>query len=338
MKKTKWRNLINIGIFLSLLIVAIYRSENKMQSYQKSNLVMDTFVEIRIETKADEGEKLLAKTFDLMRSYEGKLNFYDPESAVSRLNAAAESTIDADIFRLLQISEQVYQESQQLYDVTIGNLALLWEMEKEIVPTADEIAAALSSTGFQQLSFAEESLQKPPELKLNFGSIAKGFIIDKAVEYLLENSAESVVINAGGDIRLAGQRKKSTIGIQHPRGKNGEILAKLQVQNKAVVSSGDYERYFIEDGIRYHHLLSPLSGYPARENISVTVIGEEAVWADAYATAFFVMPQQKALQLADKIDKIDLLIVYEEDKKIKTGISSNMKEYLGKEALDELLD
>jgi thiamine biosynthesis lipoprotein len=338
MKKNKWRNLINIGIFLTLLVIAIYQSQNRVKSYQKSALVMDTFVEIQLESKSDDGEKLLAETFKLMRQYEEKLNFYDASSQVSMLNDATNYQLDSDLFRLFEISQEVYENSAHYYDVTIGDLAMLWDIENKIIPQSSQIVAALENTGFDKLAYEQKTLQKPQQLKINFGSLAKGYIIDKAVEFLQQRSVESVVINAGGDIRIAGKSQKIKIGIQHPRGKSGEILAKLQVGNQAVVSSGDYERYFVQDEVRYHHLLNPLTGYPARENISVTVIGEEAVWADAYATAFFVMPHAKALQLADEIAGIELLIVYEEDNKIKTEISSNMKRYLGKDVRDELLD
>ena len=320
------RNIINIICFCGLIWFALYLHENRVYKFNKTALIMDTFVEVRIETKSPVGETIISDVFDLMRDYEQKLDYYNPDSSISKVNGQKESEMFSELYEMLQIAAKLYDQTDKRYDLTIGELAELWKVEK--VPSEQALQQALKTTGFDLLEYDETKIIKPEAVKLNLGSIAKGFIIDRAIEYVRKYQVKSAIINAGGDLRIIGYDETVSIGVQHPRAVDGELLARLEVGNVSLVTSGDYERFFEEDGVRYHHLLDAVTGFPARENVSVSVIAATATMADAYATAFFVMPADKALKLAEETAGIELFLVKMEKDKLITMSSSGMKKYI----------
>ncbi|MCK4956093.1 MAG: FAD:protein FMN transferase [Candidatus Cloacimonetes bacterium] len=331
MDKKNKRYIINVGIFFLVIFLAFYFHNTKIYTFSKSALVMDTFIEIEIETKDKDGAKLIDESINLIEKYEKKFDFYNEDSEISKINELTNSEIDEEIFEILKMSEEIYNQTGFLYDVSVGKLSKLWDFDNQVIPTEDQLEQTLRQVGFDKVSYTKKNITKPKELELNFGSIAKGFIIDKVIELLRANNVETAIINAGGDIRIIGKKKPLLIGIQHPRAERGELFGKISIANNAIVTSGDYERYFEIDGIRYHHILNPQTGYPANENISVTVIAENAMLADAYSTAFFVMEHDKAVELADRIDGVEVMMVTEINGKLEKIFSNNMKRYIEEE-------
>jgi len=164
-------------------------------------------------------------------------------------------------------------------------------------------------------------------MKINLGSLAKGYIVDKVVEYLKQQNVISGFVNAGGDMRIFGRGKPFKIGIQHPRSESNEIIDVINVGNMSVVTSGDYERYFMKDGKRYHHIINPLTGYPSQNAISVTVISETALIADAYSTALFLLEPEQSLKLAEETDELEAVVYFIKDDKIEKLETKGFKKY-----------
>ena len=190
----------------------------------------------------------------------------------------------------------------------LGRLKQLWNIEGEHprVPNAAEITAALAGTGLGDLRLAGQVVTKDdPRLAVDLGGIAKGYAVDRAIAVLQAAGVRHASVNAGGDIRLLGDRgdRPWRIGIQHPR-KSDAILATLDLADTAVVTSGDYERFFERDGVRYHHLFDPATGQPARRCQSVTVVAPEAMLADALATAVFVLGPGPGLKLLASVSRL----------------------------------
>ncbi|MBD3410285.1 MAG: FAD:protein FMN transferase, partial [Ignavibacteriales bacterium] len=165
--------------------------------------------------------------------------------------------------------------------------------------------SALAKSGMRFVSVREGATTLRGGAALNFGAVAKGYAVDRAARILDEAGIEEYLINAGGEIAMRGEW---TIGIQHPR-KRDATYATLTLEDAALGTSGDYERYFIADGTRYHHLLDPRTGRPARKAQSATVIAEDATTADALATAAFVLGPELGVRLIEKIDGADALII-----------------------------
>jgi thiamine biosynthesis lipoprotein len=148
-------------------------------------------------------------------------------------------------------------------------------------------------------------------MELDLGAIAKGYALDRAGEVLKKRGVENFLANAGGDLRVGGRKEKEipwTIGIQHPR-LPSDFIAKIQSKNAGIATSGDYEKYFLKDGERYHHILVPSSGLPARECQSVTILAPTAMDADALATTVFVLGPKKGFSLIEEMPNVHALIV-----------------------------
>lgn len=326
----KKRDIINLSILIAVVAYAAIAYYNKSYEYSSTEFLMDTIVNIKAVTKQKNAEVIVENTYEIMRELEAKLSCYKPESIVSRFNTGELDALplDDDLSEIFDISGKLYLESDSLYDVSIGRLAKLWDFENEIIPTASAIAEASEFIGFYKLQISDNKLVKPAGVELNLGSLAKGYIIDKAVEYLMENGITSGFVNAGGDIRTFGQKKTLNIGIQHPRSTRGELVGKIKLDNGAIVTSGDYERFFLNDGVRYHHILNPKTGFPADTAVSVTVISDKAVLADAYSTALFLLSSPDAIKLANSLQEIEVKLFYWEEMELKSLESSGFKNYM----------
>ncbi|MDY6915548.1 MAG: FAD:protein FMN transferase, partial [Candidatus Cloacimonadota bacterium] len=312
----KKKDIISLFILFGVIAFAGYRFYNRFHSYEDSRFLMDTIVTLKLEDDNCELESVADSAFSLIRNLDDKLSFYG-SGLISDINNSniSEFNMDNDLYQLLLISQQLYETTRGKYDVTIGTVSELWNFNTGKIPAPDSIAAHLKIVGFDKLEFNKKNLYKPNGMKLNLGSLAKGYIVDKIVDFLKKNNIERGIVNAGGDMRLFGYSHKMPIGIQHPRNRN-EIIATLDIKNKAIVTSGDYERFFIKDKKRYHHILDATTGYPSHQAISVTVLANKAVWADALSTAIFLLPPKKGIEIINSLPNTEAIIYYEKEGEI----------------------
>ncbi len=326
----KRKDIINIVLLVIVLSLGAYWHFNKKYTSSKAEFLLDTIIEITITTKEKDNSSLLDSTFALISKYDNELSFHKEGNFLWDINNSGKTSfmITKDVFDILSISLELYNKTDSLYDVTIGALSEIWNIDSEIIPSKEAVDQSLDHVGFDKISFSDGELIKPTGVKLDFGSIAKGFIIDKVVDHLKSKNVISAIINAGGDIRIFGKTKPLKIGIQHPRKPRNEIISVLSVQNSAVVSSGDYERFFEKEGIRYHHILNPRTGYPANNSVSVTVIAETAIIADALCTGLFLMKPEKAIELVNNTKNVEAIIFFLDKEKLKSIESVNMKNYI----------
>ncbi len=186
--------------------------------------------------------------------------------------------------------------------------------------------------GFDKVFLEDNYLTKPVGMKLNFGAIAKGFIVDKVMQELMEDSVTKILINAGGDLRVYDKKnRKINIGIKHPRGKLSDLIAKIKIENMAVVTSGDYEQFFEIGGKRYHHILSPKTGFPIANVFSVTVIAPNTTIADALSTALFLIPPEEGIELLNNYPNSAAIIYYQKEGTLISLKSKNIKDILVEE-------
>lgn len=304
-------------VLLLLLIAALvwWRLPAEEQKLSRTALVMGTLVEINA-FGAD--EELLSdaidKAFAEMNRLEALLSSQRADSEISRLSqATGEFVASPETIALIQLGKQIAMESGGAFDMSLGTVKKLWAIESDrpTVPSQRQLDAALQGIGPDALSVNGNRVSKSlPALQVDLGGIAKGYAVDRALAILRSEGLSSASVNAGGDIALFGERQGRPwrIGIQHPR-QLGELLATLELNDRAVVTSGDYERFFEQEGIRYHHIFDPCSGRPARLCQSVTVVAADAASADALATAAFVLGPQAGLQLLEKLPGVEGLIV-----------------------------
>lgn len=312
-RKKRFKDMTYLILLIFVVTVAYFRYKTRTYTETRSRILMDTVVEISLTSAKQNLNEIISDAFAQIEYYEGKLSYFNSESMLWKLNHSDADSfmIDNDFHNLLTMSKLFYDLSENLFDVTIAPLLELWSYEEQIIPTLADIEKAQQLVNFDRINFGHNYLIKPNGIKLNFGGLAKGYIIDKVIENIVKHSTNSIsgYINAGGDIRLFNKKRPRRIGVQHPRDHNS-IINILEVKNMAVVTSGDYERFFELDGIRYHHIINPFTGFPAEKIVSVTVISETAFLADVLSTTLFLMEPDEGIGLVKQFPNTEAIIHY----------------------------
>ncbi len=243
---------------------------------------------------------LLDRVFMEAERISEKYSLEKEGSYISRLNRG-EVSLDEETRWLLDFARGLWEASDGAFDPTVGRLKILWGFNKKLhLPSPEAIKEALKFVSFGRVKFVEGKLQSTGFV-LDLSSFAKGYAVDRACEILMKNGINSALVDAGGDIRVIGEKPDGTpwrIGIKNPSGPG--IIKVLSLRNSAVATSGDYENFFVKDGVKYHHLLDPRTGYPARWFKSVSVVADTCMMADALATAIFVAGPEKGREMAEK--------------------------------------
>lgn len=298
-----------------LLAAAWWRLRPEPGLLRQTRLLMGTTVTIEAAgLDRSSLDAALADAFAEIGSIEALMSPHQPASDVARLSAApGEVRVAPATAEVLTCGLEVARRSGGAFDPALGRLKAAWGIEGEEprVPAAGEIVAALRGIGPDALTLAGTLVRKrEPQLAVDLGAIAKGYAVDRAIAVLQTAGVTGGAVNAGGDIRVFGSRQGRPwrIGIQHPR-QPGAVLTTLEATDRAVVTSGDYERFFEKDGRRYHHIFDPRTGYPAERCQSVTVLAPTAMLADALATALFVLGPEEGLLLLRDYPGVDALIV-----------------------------
>ncbi len=225
-------------------------------------------------------------------------------------------SVSPETYKLIEDGLNFSKISNGAFDITLGRVIKLWDFEdaKPSVPDAVDIEHALKGVGAKSVLLDKAALTITPlnAVKIDLGAIAKGYIIDEAGKVLIANKIDNFIINAGGDMVIRGKRgdKPWKVGLQHPRD-TGKVMAHIEIEDDktAIVTSGDYERAFIHNGERYHHILDPKTGYPAKGLMSVTIKTLDAKVADALSTAIFVMGAEKGLALIERLEDVEAVLV-----------------------------
>lgn len=320
------KRLLPICLIVIILGGLIYLRQPRTDGQvSRTALIMGTVVDVRAYGEEDtQLEKAVAAAFDEMSRVEQLFSSHIAESEISRLSAATESlSLSPEVIDLLQMGQKISSDTSGAFNLCLGALKDLWQIEgeKPHIPSDQELSAVLKKTGTGALTIVGDKVIKSrADIKIDLGGIAKGYAVDRAVSVLRQAGVTSATVNAGGDIALLGdkQGRPWRIGIQHPRQTN-DLLVTLQLKDQAVVTSGDYERYFERDGIRYHHIFDPATGQPARQCQSVTVVAATAASADALATAAFVMGPDAGLIFLENLADVEGLLVSSDGKLLKTS-------------------
>jgi thiamine biosynthesis lipoprotein len=253
-----------------------------------------SYVRIRVLAEAPPiAETALACAFTEVHRLDTLWSAFLPSSEVAGVNRHRGQAVRAETRELVGRALEVCREVDGALDVTILPVSEAWGFrdERYRVPDSAELAAALEPVDFRQVRLSGDSVWLAGTAQLDLGAVAVGAAVDRAVGLLKEAGAKQGLVDAGGDIRVFGDRVWR-IGIQNPRGPG--VIRVHQLMDRAVSTSGDYQKYFESDGRRYHHIIDPRTGYPADGCASVTVFAPTAFEADAYATAAFVLGPEAA--------------------------------------------
>jgi thiamine biosynthesis lipoprotein len=325
------RIFLGIAVFAVLFSVGLFLSpkeDTHIRAVKRSQIALGTVIEMQVrhpdKEKADEA---ISQAFAEIRRVEAQFTRQDSQSPIGRINRSETTSfsISPEIYDLMKQSEAFWRRTSGAFDASLGAVIDLWGFSRGqgAVPAASQLVKALKHSGWQHVRLeADYLVRRTAAVQFDFGAIAKGYAVDRAVAVLNRYGMADALVNAGGEIRSTGGTW--FIGIAHPR-KKGEMLRRLNLQNMAVATSGDYEQYFEKNGKRYHHILDPRTGWPAEGCQSVTVLAADDTTADALATGLFVLGAEKAMRLVQGTPGVHALVV---DRNGGIHISPGFKAYL----------
>ncbi len=288
---------------------------------RRTELVLGTPCTVTIfERNAD---TVLDLVFDELFRLQSIFSVHDPESELSYLNSSAGEAVgvSAELFGVIGTGIAFGQISGGAFDITIGPLVKLWGIGSESdeparIPDNPAIEEAVSRVDYEDvllLDYEKQVLLRRADMFLDLGAIAKGFAADRIVELLKGRGVQRGLVDFGGNIFAVGEKEDGTawrIGIQNPSEPRGNFFGIVQVRDRSVVTSGVYERYFELDGKRYHHILDPDIGYPVDNGLlSVTIVAESSMTADALSTAVFVLGVEAGLTLVENFSGVEAVLV-----------------------------
>ncbi len=274
--------------------------------------------------QVDRAREAVEKCFLKIKESAGRLNYYDPRSEVSKINRNSgirPVKVSEETFHLIERAIEISRLVDGAFDITVRPLYALWDFRRKRVPTSREIAEAKERVGYDLVVLDRRRrtvFLKKRGMEIDLGGILKGFLADRCVEVLKEMKVSGGMVAVGGDLRVFGSRPGRgvwRIGIKDPRGSG--VIAVLELREGAVSTSGDYERFFLKGGKRYHHIIDPRTGYPAKGVWSATVVAGEGVLADALSTALFVLGVRRSAEVLRSLATGFVLV--ERGGRIRTG-------------------
>ena len=304
---------------------------------ERARLAMGSELKLTAWT-SDEPTALAAfeEVFTEFDRLESLLSVWREGSDLQRLNAAAglhPVPVSAETIEVLGIARQVGDWTEGKFDVTFAALSDLWKFDHDqdnSIPSRADIQQRLPFIDYQQVEFdaaARTAFVRRTGMRVHFGGIGKGYAVDRAVALLRRRGLRDFMVQAGGDMYVAGRHggRMWRLGIQDPRGPGGSSFASVELSDATFSTSGDYERFFIKDGRRYHHILDPERGEPATGCRSVTIVSDRAVLADGLSTGVFVLGPEKGMALIERLPEVEGVIVTAENEVL---VSSGLKDRL----------
>lgn len=286
--------------------------------YRYTDTAMTTPVELEFWF-SDQGaaDAIAENVLEMFHRVDRTMSRYREDSELSKLNQHAADNpmlVSPGLFQVLKKAGEVAELSGGAFDVSFGSVGYLYDYRAEHQPSEEEIRARLDRVNFHDIILNESERTVAyghKGLLVDLGGIAKGYAVDLGIERLIEAGVRHARLSAGGDMRLLGDKRGRPwlVGVRDPRSEKRNAVV-LPLANVAISTSGDYERFFINDqGERVHHILSPGTGKSVRGVQSVTIIGNDALTTDGLSTAVFVLGPKKGLKMIEKLPDIDAIII-----------------------------
>lgn len=250
------------------------------------------------------------------------MSTYKEDSELSAINRHAASHEDStaasksikvsdELYGLFEKSKTFSEMSNGAFDITYASVGYLYDYRKQQQPSQKVIQQKLGAIDYKKLILKNQSVRFATSgMRLDLGGIAKGYAVDQAIKILQQCGITQALVSAGGDTRILGDRQGESwiIGIQHPRDENALAL-RLPLTDSAISTSGDYERFFIANDERFHHIINPETGASAKKSWSATVIGPDATTTDALSTTVFILGAEEGIRLINTLDNIDAIVI-----------------------------
>jgi thiamine biosynthesis lipoprotein len=302
---------------LLLLCTAFHSAAVQAEWLYREEAIMGTRCAVELwAVDRKQGDAAMEAVLADMRRIDALMSTYKPDSEVSRVNANAAKApvpVSAELFLLLETAQQYSRLSSGAFDITYASVGYLYDYRAHQRPDSKAIATALQSVDYRQLILdpAKRTVAfGRPGMRIDLGGIAKGHAVDRGIEILKARGVANAMVNAGGDTRVSGDRfgKPWVVGIRHPDRKD-EVVLRVPLVDAAFSTSGDYERFFDEGGVRYHHILNPKTGLSPHEVRSVTIIASNATRTDGLTKTVFILGPKAGLEFINTLPDADAIVI-----------------------------
>jgi thiamine biosynthesis lipoprotein len=302
---------------LALLLALLVPATTGAAWLKREEAIMGT--RCAVELWSDDlaaGEAAIDAVFADMRRIDRLMSTYKPDSEVSRVNDEAARRpvqVTEELFNLLQTAVEYSRISGGAFDITYASVGYLYDYRARRRPDEAALSAALPGVDYRRMKLDPQKRTvffERPGMRIDLGGIAKGHAVDRGIQILRARGITRAMVNAGGDTRVIGDRfgQPWVIGIRHPD-RAGEVVLRIPLVDAAFSTSGDYERYFDEDGVRYHHILDPKTGRSPHEVRSVTVIASTATRTDGLTKTVFILGPEEGLAFINGLEDADAIII-----------------------------
>lgn len=336
MRNVTIRKNVSIVIVFIIFISFFTGCKKTVEPVEKTEYMLGTICTIKVYD-ADK-EEAITKAFTRIKNIEDKMSVNKDGTELDAVGDASGKNsvkVSDDTFYVLKKGKYYSEQANGAFDITVGPLVKLWGIgtDKARVPSKEEIEAKKSLINYKDLILDEQNktaFLKRPEMSLDLGGIAKGYAADEAARILKENGVQHGIVNLGGNILAINGNPDGSpwrVGIQNPFEARGGVLGSVEITNKTVVTSGIYERYLEYNGMKYHHILNPFTGYPMEDSLaSVTIITDTSIDADAMTKNIFYKGIDKGLEYVKTLKGIEAIFVTKDKEVyITDGLKGNLK-------------
>ena len=306
--------------FLILFIIVVFGCQQPVPKYIYNDGIIHG-APYHVVYKSPAGEDFHAEIDTLLKNLNLIFSTYEKESTISKVNRNEEVELDSVFTKAFKQSVKIAELSGGAFDISCGPLVNAWGFgpEERKMMTPEKIDSLLQITGFQKVKLEEGLVIKEnPNMKLNMNAIGDGLFCDRVAQLLEQKKCTDYLVEIGGEVVAKGKNEKGniwTIGINKPVDENtfvnNEIVAKIQIENKSMATSGNYRNFYIEDGKKYAHTIDPKTGYPVEHSLlSATVLADNCTSADGFATAFMVLGIEKSIELSKTLPGFEVYFIY----------------------------
>jgi len=309
-------------IFLLSLSLSVLSQENK---YDRTLKLMGSRFDISIVSSSEnKANEYIDIAISEIKRIENIISSWDKNSETSKINQNAgikPVKVSIELFDLINRSIQISKITDGAFDISYASMDKIWKFDGSMteMPSVEAIKKSVEKIDYKNILLNEDNLTvflKTKGMKIGFGAIGKGYAADKAKKLLQNYGVKAGLINASGDLNCWGKQPNGVswkVGITNPLNKN-KFYSWFDLDNQAVVTSGNYEKFIEIDGKRYSHIINPKTGYPASGIISVTVFAKKAELADALATSIFVMGTSVGIDMVNQLTNVDCIIIDDQNK------------------------
>lgn len=320
-------SIVLLLVFLGIYVKEKFEAENN-HPYVIEGTTMGR-IPYRVKYSTTKGLDFSKEIDELLIDFNKGLSTYDPTSEISTFNQGLSFTFQKPYFLpVLKKAQEVYSATDGAFDPTVYPLVNAWGFGPGIADSVIQqpvIDSLLSLVGYDKISFDEKHVAKnSAEVGIDFSAIAKGYAVDLVGELLENKGVENYLVEIGGEVRARGVNRKGipwVLGVTNPKYKTaGEdpLSEKVSLNNLSLATSGNYENYYVKGGKKYAHTISPTTGYPVQHSLlSASVIAEDCMTADAYATAFMVMGKEQVMKFLESHPELAVLLIYDEEGVLK---------------------